>query len=55
MLLNTDGLDILNSIPYLDVCVLSICCEIVRYYLLDISALSELDRQAFRYTRDNIC
>ena len=24
-------------------------------YLLDIAALSELEAQAFRYTRNNIC
>ena len=40
---------------YLDLCVLGICCEIVRYYLLDITALSELETQAFRYTLKNIC
>ena len=42
------------SIP-LDLCVLGSCCEIVRYYMLDITALSELEAQAFRYTRINIC
>jgi hypothetical protein len=31
------------------------CYETVRYYLLDITALSELEAQAFRYTRNNIC
>ena len=36
---------------YLNVCILGIYCEIVRYYLLDIAALSELEAQAFRYTR----
>ena len=40
---------------YLDLCVLGICCEIVRYYFLDIASLSELEAQAFRYTRNNIC
>jgi hypothetical protein len=40
---------------YLDVCVLGICCEMVRYYLLDITALSELETQAFLYTHNNIC
>ena len=44
----------LDSIP-LDLCVLGICCVIVRYYLLDTAALSELEVQAFRYTRNNIC
>jgi hypothetical protein len=42
------------SIP-LDLCVLGICCVIVRYYLSDTAALSELEVQAFRYTRNNIC
>jgi hypothetical protein len=31
------------------------CCEIVRSYLLHITALLELEAQAFRYTRNNIC
>ena len=35
-------------------CVLG-SCEIVRYDLLDIAALSELEAQAFRYTRNDIC
>ena len=39
---------------YLDLFVLGICCEIDRYYLLDIAALSELEAQAFRYTPNNI-
>jgi hypothetical protein len=43
------------SIPYLELCVLGICCGIVKHYLLDIDALSELEAQAFRYTRNNIC
>ena len=43
------------SFTPLDLCVLGSCCEIVRYYLLDITALSELEAQAFRYTRINIC
>ena len=33
---------------------LGICCGIVRYYLLDIAALSELEAQTFRYTCNNI-
>ena len=40
---------------YLDVWVLSIYCEIVRYYMLDIAALSELEAQAFHHNRNNIC
>ena len=40
---------------YLDLCVLGICYEIVRYHLLDITALSELEPQAFRYTHNNVC
>ena len=42
-----------TSILLLKMCVY--CYEIVRYYLLDITALSELETQAFRYTRNNIC
>ena len=41
------------SIPFL--IPLGICCGIVRYYLLDIAALSELEARVFRYTRNNIC
>ena len=40
---------ILNSILYFK------CVCIVRSYLLDITALLELETQAFRYTRNNIC
>ena len=39
---------------YLDLYVLGSCCGIVRYYLLDVTALSELETQAFRYTRNNL-
>ena len=40
----------------LHLCVKGSCCEIVRlYYLLDITAWSELEAQAFRYSRINIC
>ena len=39
---------------YLDLWALGSCCEIVRYDLLDIAALSELEAQAFRYTCNNI-
>ena len=39
---------------YLDLCVLGSCCGIVRL-LVDIAVLSELEAQAFRYTRNNIC
>ena len=45
----------LIPVLYLDVFVLGICCEIVRYYLLEVAALSELETQAFRYTRNNMC
>ena len=31
------------------------CYETVRYYLLDITALLELETHIFRYTRNNIC
>ena len=44
----------LITLLYLDLCVLGIRCETFRYYLLDITALSELETQAFRYTRNNI-
>ena len=37
---------ILIPFLYLDMCVLDICWGIVRYYLLDIAALSELEAQA---------
>ena len=42
---------------YLDLCVLDICCEIVRLltYLLDIAALSETRRTSIRYTHNNNC
>ena len=40
---------------FFDVCVLGSRCEIVNYYLVDIAALSELEAQAFLYTRINIC
>ena len=46
---------ILIPFLYLDLCVLGICCGIVRHYLLDIAALLELEAQAFRYTRNYIC
>jgi hypothetical protein len=37
-------------IPILWICVWCVYC-----YLLDITALLELETQAFRYTRNNIC
>ena len=40
------------SIPLIWICVY--CCEIVRYYLLDVTTLLELETQAFRYTCSNI-
>ena len=53
-----EALDIyifLIPFPYLDLCVLGICCDIFRYYLSDITALLKLETQAFRYTCINIC
>jgi hypothetical protein len=38
----------------LDLCVLGSCWGLLDY-LLDITALSELEAQAFRYTRINTC
>ena len=42
------------SIP-LDLCVYKIVVVELFDYLLDITALSELEAQAFCYTRINIC
>ena len=42
------------SFTRLDLCVLGSCWELLDY-LLDIAALLELEAQAFRYTRINIC
>ena len=42
------------SFTPLDVCVLGSCWELLDY-LLDITALLELEAQAFRYTCINIC
>ena len=39
---------------YLDLCVLGSCFGIVRLPV-DITALSKLEAQAFRYTRNNMC
>ena len=40
-------------IPY--ICVYTVVVVNLLDYLLDITALSELEAQAFRYTRINIC
>ena len=40
-------------IPY--ICVYKVVVVTLLDYLLDITALSELEAQAFRYTRINIC
>ena len=42
------------SFTPLDVCVLGSCWELLDC-LLDITSLLELEAQAFRYTRINIC
>ena len=52
----SNNLCILNYIPLLQICVYYVFCyEIVRYDLLDISTLLELETQVFRYTHNNIC
>ena len=42
-------------IPSLYICVYKVFVVELLDYLLDITALLELEEQAFRYTRINIC
>ena len=45
----------INPFTFVYICVYKVVVVNVLDYLLDITARSELEAQAFRYTRFNIC